>query len=240
VVNLLHMRHPNPFITAFLNVPEWPWKNELRRWLGFSRCVPNFIQDFSPLKGYERVDQLRPGDIVVDAGAYPGDYTLFAAKQVGSLGKVIALEPDPENRKVLQRNVDHSGFQNVTILPFGLWDTETSLSLDSDGVASSLSHGSAEISTIPVKPLDAIVQDAGLEKIDVLKMDIEGAELHALKGAEKTLRSCRYVCVASYHIVDGETTATRVEKILKASGFDVKTGYPKHLTTTGIVSSSKS
>jgi FkbM family methyltransferase len=227
------MIHPNPFISAFLSVPEWSWKNDLRRWLGFSRFVPNFIQDFSPLKGYERVEQLREGDVVVDAGAYPGDYTLFAARQVGSSGRVLALEPDPDNRSVLERIIRKSGFTNIEVIPLGLWDSVTSLSLDAAGVASTLSSSISE-NKIPVTSLDDLLNDLDLEKIDVLKMDIEGAELPALRGATKTLRSCRYVCVASYHVVEGEPTAERVEKILQETGFEVETGYPKHLTTTGI------
>lgn len=227
------MLHPNPFISAFLSVPEWYWKNDLRRWLAFSPLVPDFIQDFSPLKGYERVYQLRPGDVVVDAGAYPGDYTLFAARQVGPEGRVIALEPDPENRELLQRHVTRSGFENIEIIPCGLWNSETSLSLDAHGVASTLTDTDSP-SPVPVRPLDDIVKEGNLGKIDVLKMDIEGAELQALEGARDTLSVCRYVCVASYHLVEGATTADRVEDLLRAAGLEVETGYPKHLTTTGV------
>jgi FkbM family methyltransferase len=227
------MLHPNPLISAFLSIPEWSWKNDLRRWLGFSRFVPNFIQDFSPLKGYERVDQLREGDVVVDAGAFPGDYTLFAARQVGSSGRVIALEPDPKNRNRLERNIHKSGYPNIEVLPYGLWDIETSLHLDAGGVASTLSSSDTDTG-VRVKPLDSLLAEVGVDRIDVLKMDIEGAELQALRGAEQFLRSCRYVCVASYHMVDGEPTAGRVEALLSAAGLQVETGYPKHLTTTGV------
>lgn len=228
------MRHPNPFITAFLNVPEGLWKNKLRRWLGFSPFVPDVIQDFSPLKGYERVEQLREGDVVVDAGAYPGDYTLFAADKVGPHGRVFAIEPDPLNRAHLKKQITKSGMNNVTIVPTGLWSETTTLSLDSDGVASAVSSD-GENERIPVTTLDALMSTWGLDQVDVLKMDIEGSELQALKGAGEFLKTCRYVCVASYHMVDGETTAGRVESILRLAGFEVETGYPKHLTTTGVV-----
>lgn len=227
------MIHPNPFISAFLSVPEWSWKNDLRRWLAFSPFVPDFIQNYSPLKGYERVHPLRQGDVVLDAGAYPGDYTLYAARSIGPAGKVFALEPDPENRKILENHVKKSGFQNIEILPVGLWNTSTSLSLDSKGVASSL-HPQDGNTVIPVTTLDQLLPDLNLERIDVLKMDIEGAELQALEGARRALAGCRAVHVASYHLVDGEPTASRVERILQDSGFIVETGYKKHLTTTGV------
>jgi FkbM family methyltransferase len=227
------MLHPNPFISAFLRVPEWYWKNDLRRWLAFSRFVPDFIQNYSPLKGYERVEKIRKGDIVVDAGAFPGDYTLFAARQTGPQGWVLALEPDPENRALLERHVARSGFTNIVILPLGLWNASTTLSLTSSGVASALSTEKGQMS-IPVQPLDNILAEQGLEHVDVVKMDIEGAEIQALEGANKTLMDCRMVCVASYHVVDGEPTLARVEELLRKAGLEVDTGYPKHLTTTGI------
>jgi len=231
------VRHSNPFISAFLNVPEWSWKNSLRHWLAVSPLVPNFIQDYSPIKGYERIRKLQKGDTVVDAGAFPGDYTLFAARQVGPAGRVIALEPDPDNRKLLERNIRISGYPNILVLPFGLWNAETALSLNPDGVASTLLRPGTEpgsTDALPVRPLDRILDDLGIDHVDVLKMDIEGAEIEALEGASRMLETCTYACIASYHIVQGRPTADRVEAILLGHGFDVETGYPKHATTTGL------
>lgn len=225
------MIHPNPFISAFIGVPEWSWKNHLRKWLAFSSWVPDLIQDYSPLKGYEMYRQLQPGDTVVDAGAFPGDYTLFAAGRVGPEGKVIALEPDEKNRKRFQKNIEKSGYSNIEVVPKGLWNEETTLSVTAQGVASTIhEEGSLQIE---VCPLDRILHDLDVKQIDVLKMDIEGAELEALQGASQTLTTCEYSCIASYHLVGGETTSSRVESFLAAAGMETHTSYPKHTTTYG-------
>jgi len=227
------MIHPNPFITAFIHVPEWAWKNTLRRWLAFSRVVPGFIQNYSPLKGYESVREIQSGDVVVDAGAFPGDYTLFAARRVGPSGRVIAFEPGEKNRRVLERNLKKSRVHNVTVLPYGLWSHRVRLGLDANGLATSVRaqrHGEM----IEAVPLDFALSETGVDRIDVLKMDIEGAELQALEGAMDTLGRCKpYTCVASYHLVEGENTSRRVEQLLRRAGLETRTGYAKHLTTYG-------
>lgn len=227
------MIHQNPFISAFIGIPEFAWKNTLRHWLATSRLVPDFIQDFSPIKGYEKYRQLQPGDIVVDAGAYPGDYSLFASRKIGPEGHVYALEPGEENRKILERNLHISGCGNVTVIGKGLWDCATVLQMNQQGLASQIT-GDASDGNIKVLPLDQLVEELQLEKLDVLKMDIEGAELKALAGAAGTLSRLQpYTCVASYHMVEGATTAERVEELLRQAGLNTRTDYPKHLTTYG-------
>jgi FkbM family methyltransferase len=225
------MIHPNPFISAFIGIPEWSWKNHLREWLAFSPWVPDGIQDFSPLKGYEFYRQLQPGDVVVDAGAYPGDYALFAAKKVGPDGRVLAFEPGAKNRAVLERNILKAGLSNVTVVPKGLWNCEKTLFLNENGLATAVQSDSGL--EIEVVTLDAALQELGISKIQVLKMDIEGAEIEALEGAKQTLISCEYACIASYHIVDGTTTSARVEAFLRSANMESKTDYPKHATTYG-------
>jgi tRNA G46 methylase TrmB len=76
------------------------------------------------LKGYLADYQLRPGDVVVDCGAYIGEFTLYAAEAVGPAGKVIAFEPDPENMKALKANIALNRLKNVTVMEKGLWSRD--------------------------------------------------------------------------------------------------------------------
>ncbi len=226
------MIHPNPWISAFIGVPEFAWKNRLRRWLAFSPLVPARIQDYSPLKGYELLRKLQPGDHVIDAGAFPGDYALFAARRVGPGGHVYAFEPSAANRRVLERNIRLAKVTNISVIPKGLWNETATLRLTPNGLASSVQQNGGE--RIDVARLDDEVQRLGIPRVDVLKMDIEGAELQALAGAAETLRRHQpHTCVATYHIVDGESTAARVETLLRAAGLEATTRYPKHVTTYG-------
>lgn len=226
--------HPNRWISMFIGLPEWPVKNRLRRFLAFSPLIPNFISDWSPLKGYERKYQLQPGDVVLDAGAYPGDYTLFAARKVGPSGRVIAFEPGEQNRKVLERNIAAEKLNNITIIPKGIWNENARLRMDQDGLASTVVLSDDSDSEIEVTTVDEVVEALGLSRVDLLKMDIEGAEIQAIEGCRRTLENFSVnVCIASYHIVDGTTTSHAMEKFLREQGYETESAYPRHLTTYG-------
>mgnify|MGYP001617518630 CR=1 FL=1 len=219
---------------AFEKIPEWPVKNDLRYFLAFNKLMPNFISDISPVKGYELNRKLKPGDIVVDAGAYPGDYAVFASRKVGESGKVICFEPDVKNIKILKKNLEKEGRSNFIILPKGLWNKNTKLKIKtSDGLHTTLSKTTGE-QEIEVARLDDELKKLAISRIDVLKMDIEGAEIEAIQGAKETLKKSNcYVAIASYHIVNGKTTSHFLEKYLKNLSYHSHSAFPKHLTTYG-------
>jgi FkbM family methyltransferase len=217
---------------VFEKIPEWSIKNDLRYFLAFNKLVPNFVKSISPVAGYEMYYHLKEGDVVVDAGAYPGDYAVFASRKVGNSGKVICFEPDPKNRKMLRKNLEAERRNNFIIVPKGLWNKDTTLKLkSSDGLHSNLSKETGQ-TLIDVAKLDNELKKLKIKKIDVLKMDIEGAEIEAIAGCRSTLKKNKvHVAIASYHIVDGKTTSHFLENYLSKLGYNVKSDFPKHLTT---------
>lgn len=181
---------------------------------------------------------LRKGDTVIDAGAYPGDFAIYAAKKVGSEGRVIAFEPVPGNLKVLKKNIKLNKLKNIKIIEKGLWNKKTKKTLKVDrshrGGNTILGtrdnpKGEKEI-TAELASLDEIAEeDLNINKIDFIKMDIEGAELEALRGMEKSLKKYKpHLVIASYHIRNSEKTYKRVEKILEEYGYEVETPEPPH------------
>ncbi|HEV3145976.1 MAG TPA: FkbM family methyltransferase [Gemmataceae bacterium] len=139
------------------------------------------------------IEGLRPGDTVLDVGANIGQYSVLAGQKVGPQGQVFAVEPAALARDMLQRNLDLNQLRNVTILPFAAWDSDTILYLSSGAAGNS---GAAEVScaaapadsgaiAIPARQLGPALREAGCERIDVIKIDIEGAELPALRGLEE-------------------------------------------------------
>jgi FkbM family methyltransferase len=215
----------------FEKFPEIPFKNRMREFLAFNPIVPRFVSDISPLKGYELYYHLKPGDIVVDAGAFTGDYAIFAAKRVGPSGSVIAFEPDEKNRAILARNMNHDKISNMTIIPKGLWNKNTFLSSSSFGLHTTLSD-KTDSNKIQVVKLDDELKSLGIKKLDFLKMDIEGAEIQAIQGSLDTLRKFKpKIAIASYHIVNGKPTSVFLEKFLSKLGYNVKSDFSKHTTT---------
>jgi FkbM family methyltransferase len=138
---------------------------------------------------------LQPGMTVLDIGAHHGLYTLLASKRVGANGKVVAFEPSPRERKQLRRNVLLNFSFNVHIEPLALGkessDADLHLVEGGEDGCNSLRPPVVSSSTRPVRvkvaPLDEFLQGARIPVVDFVKLDVEGAELDVLKGAEKLL-----------------------------------------------------
>ena len=138
---------------------------------------------------------LAEGAVFVDVGAHIGYYSLRAAVRVGRTGKVIAFEPNPDTLEVLRANVASSCADNVTIEPFACVEREQAVTLfggpPTNSGSSSLSRESAELdATWPPKQflvrgrtVDDLASELALPRIDVLKVDAEGAEYRVLCGA---------------------------------------------------------
>jgi FkbM family methyltransferase len=151
---------------------------------------------------------VQAGDVVIDCGAHVGVFTR-AALQRGAK-QVIAVEPAPENIESLKRNFSPEiKAGRVIIYPKGVWDRDDILRIktypgnsarDSFVADWQKSHlGTA----VPLTTIDKLVSELNLERIDFIKMDIEGAERKALIGASNTLRKNRpRLAIASYHVPD--------------------------------------
>ena len=145
------------------------------------------------------------GDVVIDAGGCHGDTALYFACRAGSEGKVYSFEFAEENLRIFRRNLDLNTAiaRRVTVVERPLWSKSgVTLSFNANGPATQVQStdsvdqpgGATSIS------IDDFVAGEKLAKIDLIKMDIEGAELQALQGAEKTLRAFRpKLAIAVYH-----------------------------------------
>lgn len=186
--------------------------------------------------GYLKHYDLKAGDTVVDAGGYEGTFAIYAAKAVGPTGKVVVFEPDSGNCEKLKQNVALNGLKNVIIINKALWSKDKKLLFNNKHTAgaSFFFNASQYTQEIEAVSLDSELDRLGIKKVDFIKMDVEGAEVHAIQGAKKTLESNNInLAIASYHIVNGEETSTNVEEILESFGYQASTEHPKHKTTYG-------
>ena len=189
------------------------------------------------LEGYLKKYKLRSGNYVIDAGAYIGIFSIYAAKLIGKEGKVIAFEPDKPNFDKLLYNIKLNNLDNITIINKGLWKEDKELKFDSRSNAGSaiiLSEDDVKGGVMCYKfvKLDNELKRLGIKKIDFIKMDIEGAELEAIEGCERTLKNNNVnLAIASYHIRDGRKTCEKLKIIFDNMGYESKTEFPKHLTT---------
>jgi FkbM family methyltransferase len=170
--------------------------NDLSRQIYIAGCIdPN---EFAFLDRY-----LQPGMTFFDAGANEGVYTIFAAQRVGSGGTVWAFEPSPREFDRLRSNLHLNGLDlpNLRLFPFALADRSgrAQLTIAEDEHAGQNTLGkfayetvaAAEKHMVDLRRLDDLVAEQPPARIDVVKLDVEGAELSLLRGAVSTLERYR-------------------------------------------------
>jgi FkbM family methyltransferase len=148
---------------------------------------------------------VRKGDIVLDCGANVGVYTREALKNGAKL--VVAIEPAPENIECLRRNFTAEiASGRVIVYEKGVWDKDDMLVMRVDPGNSAADsfvirrEGAVETKQLPLTTIDKLVAELKLERVDYIKMDIEGAEQRALQGAIETLTKFRpRLSLSAYH-----------------------------------------
>ncbi len=136
---------------------------------------------------------LREGDVFIDIGANIGLYTLHASSWVGTGGKVIAFEPLPQNYQSLNNNISINNGENIVSENLAVADSKGEIEIfynDMDansGMASAYLTEYSGSEKIDAVSLDQYLLQHPVEKIDFIKMDIEGGEYKALLGMKSTL-----------------------------------------------------
>lgn len=137
---------------------------------------------------------LSPNDVVIDIGANYGMYTLGAAKRISPQGRVVAFEPDVRSMSLLKENARLNNYEElVTCLDvcIGDYDGEVNFYATIDpsfsGIHDTKRSETANSLTLPIRRLDSVLQEKGVNQVNLIKIDVEGAEYEVLEGAMGTL-----------------------------------------------------
>jgi FkbM family methyltransferase len=164
---------------------------------------------------------IEAGDVVVEVGANVGEFTRMAA---AIASRVYAFEPDPRCFACLQKNV--SEMPNVNVFPIALSDVVSELVfyLASEDADSSLIPPKvySESISVPAMRLDKWMEEQGMDKIDFLKVEAEGAEMEVLQGLGESINQVRKISVDGGPERFGEPTAPQVEQYLQMKGFKTR------------------
>ena len=178
---------------------------------------------------------LPEGGVLLDVGAHIGFFSMKGALKVGKSGRVVAFEPNPETLKTLRENVRVNDFQNVVVVPVACTDREQTLTLFASPImnsgASSLARDNADITVeqapheyaVRGRPIDDVVRELKLTRVDAIKMDIEGAETIALRGAMETLKRFHpkiVVEVVANQLAAMNSNPDELFSVLKAAGYN--------------------
>ncbi len=184
-----------------------------------------------------------PGDVVLDAGANIGLFTVIAAGSVGPQGRVIACEPSPPTMKLLRGNVDRNGYDWVDLREVALAEAPGRLELEVFAPGSGFSSfapeqaGAGTRVEVEVATLDEVAGDH-LERTRLVKLDIEGAELRALRGAAGLLERARpdfIVELEPGHLERQGSSLGEVQTLFEDAGYSAFAIGPRALEPLGDV-----
>lgn len=162
------------------------------------------LQQYRCMRANQNPIQAEVGDVVIDAGACYGDTALYFANKVGSEGAVYSLEFFPANIRLFEKNLNLNPKlrERINLIPSPLWsESGKPLYIRSKGPAAAVTNvkPSGDYKCVKTETIDSVAKSFKV-KIDFIKMDIEGAELEALRGAEQTLlRDKPKLAIALYH-----------------------------------------
>lgn len=214
------------------------WHTEVEGLHIISSPKPPLFELVCELRGYTLLDNIALGDVVIDAGCSDAFIASYFGKKVGACGKVIALEPDDKLYEIARSNLKANDLDKIVSLvkkAFFNKNGTVDFSMSADG-ASKISAGQNTSKSVETVDLKTLLNDFNIpeEKVKLIKMDIEGAELDVLDDIVDFVtrnRDC-IVAFASYHRVHDSFSWMEAEKkIAENSSVLIKTTYPIHVTT---------
>lgn len=176
----------------------------------------------------QRYYSIKNGDTVLDIGAYIGFWTIKVSRIVGENGRVIAIEADKENLKILRKNIKANSLKNVTIVPKGVWKEKgKKLFYCSHNQANTLIEKGGNIIQpnnqyiIKVDTVDNILKDLGIINVDFISIEINGSEIESLEGMKETLNQNVNLVITAPYRRFGKPSYETVASILKSRGFNI-------------------
>ena len=183
--------------------------------------------------------RLGSGATFVDIGAHEGYCSLKASRIVGPTGCVIAVEPNPQMVRLLDENIRVSGTNVIAVKSVACSDSDSTLELFSAASANtgstSFSRSNAslygpadQVHKVRTRRLDAIIREADISRVDVVKIDVEGAELLVLKGGIETFSRYRPVLLVELEdrlLNSMGTSSAEVIAFLDSCGYRIGSRY---------------
>ncbi|MCL1928738.1 MAG: FkbM family methyltransferase [Treponema sp.] len=192
------------------------------------------IYNHLKVKQYEYIDEnikikINAEDIVLDCGACYGDTALFFANDLNEKGHVYSFEFIPRNIDIFKKNIELNANLNdkITLIPYPLdeFNNRELHFLDSGSGSRVITEPDTNSDVVTTINIDTFFEDYNLKKVDFIKMDIEGSELSALKGARKTIERFRpKLAISIYHSLDD---TVNISEHLNSLGLNYKF-YLKH------------
>jgi FkbM family methyltransferase len=213
--------------------------------VGYARqpvFFPSFAEPMAPTGQYTDFAALEPGVTVIDLGAYAGLTSMVFQDAVGGSGTVVAVEADDNNVNAIRKNFalyrSVTGV-DITLVEGAAWNDDAGIVFSSDGnmgssAAAIVGPGRGPTRTVPTFTLSAIAERTGLDRVDFVKCDIEGAEAVVFADAAFFRRFGPKIIVEP-HWVDGTLTTEALVRDLEVYGYACRTVPQRGYATLPLV-----
>lgn len=161
--------------------------------------------------------EVRPGMVVWDVGANVGSWTMLASACAGRDGAVIALEPVPANLRHLRAHIDINDLRNVRVVPVAVTERAGEVTFEEHPDRLQGRVSGAGTLRVDAVTLDGLAERGDIPLPDFIKMDIEGGEGAALRGARRVLSTQRPIVFVATH---GETVRAECIALLESLAYD--------------------
>lgn len=175
---------------------------------------------------------VKPGHTVIDVGAHIGYFSLHLGALVTNVGCVYSFEPDPRARDILTKSVHASGMEWVQVMAFALAAHNGSIDfylakgLGSSSAVRSVQQQDATVTVVPTATLDDLIKAGRVKnKVHMVKIDVEGFEVEAIRGMQRLLRTDRPILIVEVNQemleAQGESPSSLFE-LLKTLNYSLK------------------
>jgi FkbM family methyltransferase len=194
----------------------------------FPILFPSIPEPYVTLDQYLTFARLEPGNVVFDLGVYAGLTSIVFSRLVGPEGAVFGFEADSTNFAVALENLETArqfgAARNTTLIPKAVWCHADGVEFSVEGAmgsgaASIVGVGRGGNVHVPTTTLPAFGAEHGIDRVDFIKMDIEGAEVEVLDSSGEWLSRMRPRLIIEPHVVGGVLTTDRCCSILRSIGY---------------------
>lgn len=167
---------------------------------------------------------VKKGDYVSEMGAYQGFCSIKLAEQVGATGKVICIEPMPDNYRLLRKNMEENNFIHVTCVNKAVWHQQKETKFkrrksDHQSSTIEMEYKNADYFSVKADTLDNIFEAANCNSIDLMIIQLNGAEINGLRGL--SLFKPKHLSIAARYDTEGVDAAKAIKELLNKRGYTV-------------------
>lgn len=158
---------------------------------------------------------VHPGMTILDIGVNKGYFTLLSAKLMKDKGRILSFEPHPENCYWIKKSISANGYKSIKLFQIALFNKNGEMKLfnaEKSGHYSLVRSKGLGSINVPTKKLDDIITEHKIRKVDLIKIDVEGAEIQVLEGSFKLLAQQNPKLIIDIHIIDRKKLFRMLEK----------------------------